>query len=887
VQDVTERRRSEEALRMSEKRFRSLFETSTDAILLVNQETGEIVAANPAACALYGYSAEEFLSLKDTDVSAEPKKTENAVKISATAVPFRLHRKKDGTVFPVEISGGYFQDGDTHLHTAFIRDISKRQKTEEDLLTYGFAIESSISGVGFADLDGSIRYVNDAFLRLWGYDSDDGVVGRQISEFALHGADEEAIKALRSGKSFVGEAQAKRKDGTAFVVEVSVNVVRTQEGTPVCLMAAFVDISDRKRAEAELAETKERLEIAQEAGRIGSFEWYIRTQTAHFGGAMEAIYGEKPGSFTGRYEGWRQRVCPEDRDRVERHFADVVRGNAFPHLQYRIVWADGSIHWIEARGKLICDERGQPLRVVGVNIDITDRVKAQDALRESEEKYRQFFGVENDALFLIDQGTGAILEVNDAACTLYGYSREEMLRMKNSDVSAEPEETVQKTKEFQARIAGRMHRKKDGTAFPVDIASSVFALKNRPVILASIRDITERIEAEKERQLLEERLQRLNKEESLGRMAGSIAHHYNNLLCAALGNLEIAEMDIPRGSNAGTYIANAIDASRRAADIGHLMLSYLGQGAGNREALDLAVACHEALHSLASSVPEGVHITTNLPSPDPAISGARSQVRDIVSNLLTNAIESVGQGGEITVTVDQIHRGEIGACSFNPPDWEPAEEAYARLTVTDTGVGIEPAIVGMIFDPFFSTKFLGRGLGLAVVLGIVKAHGGATTVQSSPGRGSTFSVFLPLSAVEPVTRESEKQKESWPSVRILTVLVVDDEPSVSHVAQVMLKRLGYEVVIAAGGRDAIEVLRRQPDGIDCVLCDLSMADMDGWETMAGLGRIRPDLPVILASGFTEAHALAGGHARPRSFLKKPYSLDGLREAVADACEKKG
>ena len=200
TQDITERKRAEEALGSSEERFRSLFETSSDSILLINQETGQILGANPAACKLYGYSPEEFLALKATDISAEPEKTEAEVSQSAPDIPFRLHRKKDAAPFPVEISASYFTEGDLRLNTAFIRDITERKKAEEQLLIANFGIKSSISAIRFADLDGRITSVNDSFLRLWGYDRADEVVGRHISEFAMAGVKGEGVKALQSGR---------------------------------------------------------------------------------------------------------------------------------------------------------------------------------------------------------------------------------------------------------------------------------------------------------------------------------------------------------------------------------------------------------------------------------------------------------------------------------------------------------------------------------------------------------------------------------------------------------------------------------------------------------------------------------------------------------------
>ncbi len=192
------------------RRFRNLFETSRDSILFMNQETGRILGANPAACKLYGYPLEELLTLNVTDTSAEPEKTYAAIRGSATDVPFRLHRKKDGTIFPVEIRGGFFTEGPIHFHTAFIRDITDAQRPKNSSMIANFGIQSSISAIRFADMDGRITFVNDSFIRLWGFERADEVIGRHIAEFALSGVEAEGIKAASWGPGYIGEGRAKR-----------------------------------------------------------------------------------------------------------------------------------------------------------------------------------------------------------------------------------------------------------------------------------------------------------------------------------------------------------------------------------------------------------------------------------------------------------------------------------------------------------------------------------------------------------------------------------------------------------------------------------------------------------------------------------------------------
>jgi CheY-like chemotaxis protein len=322
-------------------------------------------------------------------------------------------------------------------------------------------------------------------------------------------------------------------------------------------------------------------------------------------------------------------------------------------------------------------------------------------------------------------------------------------------------------------------------------------------------------------------------------------------------------------------------ASVRAAEISGLMLAYLGQSIGARAPIDLSGVCREALAPFCASLPRNVHVRTDFPDGGPIIRADAAQIRQILSNLMVNAVEALGdREGEVAVAVRVMPKANFRAFRFYPPEWEPNEKSYACLSVSDTGSGIDGGMLEKIFDPFFSTKSIGRGLGLPVVLGVVKAHDGALTVESAPGRGAVFRVFLPLSAEQPrQPLKAEPAVSESPGTGDL-VLVVEDEAMMRDMVEAMLKMLGYEVLTAADGVDALEVFRDHRDGIRCVLLDLTMLRMDGWETLTALRTLRADLPVILASGHDEAQVMAGDHLeRPQVFLHKPYRMAQLKAAL--------
>jgi CheY-like chemotaxis protein len=266
-------------------------------------------------------------------------------------------------------------------------------------------------------------------------------------------------------------------------------------------------------------------------------------------------------------------------------------------------------------------------------------------------------------------------------------------------------------------------------------------------------------------------------------------------------------------------------------------------------------------------------------------------MQQVLTNLITNAWESISDNrGAIGLTVKTVSHEDIPTSNRFPIDWQPQSIPYTCLEVSDTGHGISDRDIEKIFDPFFTTKFTGRGLGLPVVVGIVKAHGGGITVESEPEQGSTFRIYLPVSTDKlPLQHDLSAMPEALPTGKAEklsksegggTVLLIEDEEPVRNMAKMMLTRLGYTVLEARDGAEAVEIFQKHPDEIIFVLSDLTMPRMDGWETLAALRRLSPDIPVVLSSGYDKAQVMAGDHTeQPDAFLGKPYQLKGLRETI--------
>jgi len=399
-------------------------------------------------------------------------------------------------------------------------------------------------------------------------------------------------------------------------------------------------------------------------------------------------------------------------------------------------------------------------------------------------------------------------------------------------------------------------------------------------------NITERMRGEAERVKLETQNLRLQKSESLSRMAGAIAHTFNNQLQAAMMNLEFALEDLPPTGGLIEPLSAAKDALSKVAEVSTLMLTYAGQTSAERAPMDLSEVCQRSVSLLRAGMPNSLKLEIDLPSPGPSIQANANQIQQVLTNLLANAWEACGdRGGSIHLRVKEVSAAEIPAAHRFPVGSQLQDKTYACVALADTGSGISEQDIEKIFDPFFSTKFTGRGIGLAVVLGILRGHRGVVTVESKAGAGTVFRVFLPISS-QAVLPKLIPVAELTKKARSGTVLVVDDEPMVCIAVASVLRHAGFTVLTARDGVEAVEVFRAQQAEIRLVLCDLTMPRMGGWETLEALRKLAPGIPVILASGYSEAQVLAGAHAElPQAILGKPYAIATLMSAFSEALKQ--
>ncbi len=450
-----------------------------------------------------------------------------------------------------------------------------------------------------------------------------------------------------------------------------------------------------------------------------------------------------------------------DLTEIRETMAEMTRTNPAVAFEHRIITPGGEVRWQQWTHREIYDEDGGILEYQAVGRDITERKRAEDALRSSEARYRAVFDFIGDAIMLL--GTTSFIDCNNATLELFGCTREAFLSLHPGDVSPLTQPCGENSIEMADRMIALarekgslrfdwMHKRLDtGVPFPAEVLLCTMELDGKQIIQALVHDITERKRAEHEKEEREARERMLKKTESLKRMASAIAHSVNNLMHVVQGNLELVMRDLRADSDAVGPLRDAMAAARKAAKTSEAMLYYLSATPLRTEPLDFCRLCLKALASLQPGLPKDVVLETDLSVPGPVIHGDADQIRHLLAVIVTNAGEACAGGkGTIRVSVKTVAAADMPGANCFHAGWQPPAAPHACLEISDTGRGIASSDFENIFDPFFSTKFLGRGIGLPAALGIVRAHAGGIALNSTPGKGCTLRVFLPVSS-PPVT----------------------------------------------------------------------------------------------------------------------------------------
>jgi PAS domain S-box-containing protein len=519
--------------------------------------------------------------------------------------------------------------------------------------------------------------------------------------------------------------------------------------------------------------------------------------------------------------------------------------------------------------------------------DITDRKTAERALRESEERFRLMVRTAQDAFVLIS-GEGLITFMSSAAERITGFSVEDLFGPMPRLIHPEDWPRVQEAwerilahPETPVRVEYRHIHKTRGHVWLEAVAQNCLQEPAIGAIAVTVRDMSDRKQAELDRLDMERKLLHTQKLESLGVLAGGIAHDFNNLLTAILGHLSLAKVKLDPAEPAQRHLQATETAVQKAAELTGQMLAYSGKGRFVVKAHDLNRVVREMTHLVQVSIGKKVRLGFSLEADLPPVQADQAQLQQVILNLVTNASDAIGdREGDILITTCVVRLDEAALADLLPGQGlRPGP--HAVLEVRDTGGGMSPEVLAKIFDPFFTTKATGHGLGLSAIQGILKGHGAGLKVHSELGAGSTFQVYFPASRMP--LREPVKVLSAFPVSFSGRVLLVDDEPAILEATAQSLQILGFDVEIARDGLDAVEKFSLHPGAFRVALLDLTMPRMDGRECFLALRQLRPDLPVILSSGFSEQESVKAFLGQGLAgFIQKPYTLSVLRAAFVEA-----
>jgi len=548
--------------------------------------------------------------------------------------------------------------------------------------------------------------------------------------------------------------------------------------------------------------------------------------------------------------------------------------------EYKITGKDGSVRICELYATFLPDN------LIVTFCDITERKQAEEDLRNSEKKFRALFEQSGGYCMILDPNTSdgipVIIDANEAALLIHGYKRDAFIGQPVSDIDDEDGKRLVKKRTAEIMTGKPFyvendHVRKDGTTFSVAVNAKRIDIGDEPpFILTTEFDITAKKQVEKEKVKLENRLQQAQKMEAIGTLAGGIAHDFNNILAVIIGFTEIAKDDSQPGSTIYKALDKVLEAGDRAKSLVNQILDFSRQTDTECFPLHPAVIVRKAIKMLRPSLPTTIEINKNIDTQTGLILANPTQIHQILMNLCTNAFHAMEDtGGKLDISLKETH------LSSNDLVNEPTIETgtFIQLSVCDTGPGIAPEVEKKIFDPYFTTKETGKGtgMGLSIVHGIVNSYGGFISFDSKLGKGTSFNVFLPV--VENAVLSETEDIEKIP-IGSEKILFIDDEEIIAKMGKTMLEKLGYHVTVRKSSFEALEIFRNQPDLFDLVITDQTMPGMTGSDLSRRMLQIRPDIPIILCTGYSTI--MSEGKAKSigiKEFALKPLAMKDIAKLI--------
>ncbi|MEW6112660.1 MAG: PAS domain S-box protein [Thermodesulfobacteriota bacterium] len=890
TRDISARRRAEESLRESEERFRLAFENANIGVCLVTPQ-GRMLKVNNQMCAMFGYSRSELetMTVNDIahpeDVGLSPRFMKQAKSGGVDRAEFeKRYIHKDGHLVWGRVSSSLVRDreGNPLYFVSHVQDLTEGKRAEEAAKDseerYRHLVEMSPDGVAVHQ-EGRLVFVNPAGARMMGAESPEQLIGKPIQGIVHPEHWEQASKRIqRMLKGETGlypvEDRYVKLDGTPFPVEVMASPLTY--GGKLAVQVVVRDITDRKRAEQALRESEERYRYVVE-----NIEDFICTHDLQgnllfVSSAPARLLGLDPANMVGT--NLRSYLVPEVRHQFDDLLDTVIRdGRASGLMLVQVGSREKRI--MEYHNTLHTGPDGEPI-VIGIARDVTERRRAEQALRESQERYQELFNESKDGVYVIDRD-GRLREANQAFCDILGYAKDDIVGQDIRFTYINPSDRDRFVQAIEERGFLKDYplvlRSKDGKEMDCLLTSSVRRAGDGTVIgyQGILRDITEQ-------RNLQNQLLQAQKMEAIGTLAGGVAHDFNNVLQVVLGYSELILGDerLPRDYKAD--LEKIRESAKRGADLVHRLLTFSRKAEIKVQPLNLNRRINEMRKMLGRTIPKMIDIQLILAEDLAAINADPTQIDQVLMNLAVNARDAMPEGGKLIIETANVFLDE----DYARMHLDAKSGRHVLLMVTDTGSGMDKDTLEHIFEPFYTTKAVGEGtgLGLAMVHGIVQHHGGHVRCYSEQGEGTTFKIYFPALASE----EGPKEAFASPMPRggSETILLVDDEELIRDLGSRMLTRAGYDVVTASNGEDALKAFHQRGNEISLVILDLVMPGMGGKECLAKLLEVDPKVRVLIASGFA-----VNGPTREtiesgaKGYVRKPFDTRQLLGTVRTALDE--
>jgi PAS domain S-box-containing protein len=894
IEDISDRKRAEKEREHVISQLQATLESTADGILVIDG-SGKIASYNQRFARMWRIP-EEVLAARDDNQAldfileqlADPRGFLDKVRQlydSPETESFDMLEFKDGRHFE-RYSRPQWIGGRPVGRVWSFRDVSERRRIEKErseMLSrfHGFA-NTSQYGMGMADLDGRIVYVNPTLMHMLGEATEADCLGKHFPSAyypppMLRKLQEEVLPAIMREGQWHGELELRTADGRSLPTDENYFLIRDMHGQPCYLADILTDISERKRAQDALRGRNQFISSLLRAIPVAVF---FKDKEGRYTGCNDEfsrIMGVSSEEIQGRtvHELWPSEFA----DTYHRMDLELMRERKHQVYEFQVKDKDGCTRPVLFAKDVFLDAAGEVEGMVGAFLDISDRKRAETALRESELRYRTLFEAAGDAIFILKEGR--VFDCNARTLELFGRSRDQIIGSSPHKFSPPLQPDGRRSRDkamerYRVALAGEpqffewLHGRPDGTLLTTEVSLNRIELAGEAYLLAIVRDVSER-------KRLEEQLLQAQKMEAMGVLAGGVAHDFNNILSTIVGYGSLLRMRLEGEEQLKGYVERILASGERAASLTSSLLAFSRKQESQLRPVDINAIIHGFHRILARLIGEDLDLRLNLAPGSLTADADPRQIEQVLMNLVTNSRDAMPRGGELKISTATA---SLGADAGGVP-----AGSYALIRVADSGEGMDAGTQTRMFEPFFTTKEAGKGtgLGLAIVYGIVQKHKGFIQVDSAPGRGTTFTVYLPLSAAAQGEAPAQPRQEIPRGSE--TILLVEDDPAVRQVTRTMLEEFGYTVIEATDGVAAQFVFREHGERIDLVVCDLLMPRLNGRETLAGLRRLKKDLRAIFITGYAADVIAEKGLADLGSrLLMKPLNPALLLQEVRAALD---